>query len=43
MKKSVVRLGKDKNVQGVTQHTRPAGEGLGDDPFIGYIRIKKLS
>ena len=36
-------LGNDKNVQGVTRRTRPAGEGLGDDPFIGYIRIKKLS
>lgn len=36
-------LGKDPNVQGVTRRTRGAGLGLGDDPFLGYIRIKKLS
>ena len=36
-------LGNDRNVQGVTRRTRGAGLGLGDDPFLGYIRIKKLS
>ena len=36
-------LGNDRNVQGVTRRTRGAGLGLDDDPFLGYIRIKKLS
>lgn len=36
-------LGNDKNVQGVTRRTRGEGLGLGDDPFLGYIRITKLS
>ena len=36
-------LGKDPKVQGVTRRTRGAGLGLDDDPFLGYIRIKKLS
>ena len=29
--------------QGVSRKTRNAGAALGSDPFIGYIRIKKLS
>lgn len=29
--------------QGVSRKTRKAGAALGTDPFLGYIRIKKLS
>jgi hypothetical protein len=36
-------LGSTPKPDGIVRRTRGAGLGLGDDPFLGYIRIKKLS